>query len=731
MSVIDKALDWAAYAKDLDCTASLSSAEKTALASWVLNPPAAPFVHEQDRAADLHAVHRFAVAVERVITYCGYDDPTRWRTYACTLLLLHTMHEQQATFWAWDEATWIRLLGNTRQDYLDGHSAQYALQAPRLAARLNLRTLLMDCAYFLGGVPIHSLVEEKQLGFAARRVFSRVQLDEAVADLEDGLPLVELSTVSNVASLKSCLCEALLLNRNPDLYALTADVIERVYTRARQHATAGRACRILARVLHELGILEQALSLPVDAATAPPPADTVSTRWQQLIEEFVAASFQQIDTRQSYRTSLRKIARWAAARFPQAADPENWTKVIVQALQTDLTNLRKHKWSGVTGKAAKKGQPQLSAGAKAQLFSTIRQFLAFCERSEVISKRPDLTRYLTTPKDIQQARRNDPRVLAVDTWAKLTEAGLSLTEADIPHGPFLSAEGKLVQQPIYPLELVQAVASVWLLGGLRNNEILRLAVGCVRAPYPATSSRFATEPLEQFISILRVPTHKTGASFEKPVDCRLGKALKSWEAMRSSCNPRIDRRGGQLVHFLFSYRGRVLPQGFINDTLIPLLCRKAGVDTEDSGLPITSHRARATLATQLYLAGLDLFAIQKWLGHRSLQSVLHYVKVTNLHVNASFARALGRLSSEPGTGKWPAPEQERVRPHSLYVEPVGESSPEHDLDHLRPRRYKAGYAQVVSAHNALTHLRRALDLPAADSQVLDTSLSLLQRWLAT
>jgi len=731
MSVIDKALDWTTYASDLDCTASLSSSEKTALTSWVLNPPSAPFTHEQDRAADLHGLRRFAGAVERVVAFCGYDAWAKRHTYACTLLLLHTMHEKQSTFWSWDESTWINLVGKSPQDYLDGYERQYALQAPRLATHLPLRTMLMECAYLLGNIPIHSLVLHKQIGRAARRIFGRVQVYQAMEDLEEGLLLVKLSTVSNVATLKSCLCEALLLNRSPALHKLTADVIERVYQRASHNAAAGRACRIFANVLHELQILPQALSLPIDSLNAPPPADTVSSRWQELIEQFVATKSLHADTRQWYRIALYRIARWAADQFPKAADPDHWTKKTALALRTELTNLPKRKWSASYNTPAKCTHEQLSSEGKAHLFSVIRQFFAFCERDTTWSKSLNLTRYLTTPKELRQASRFEPRVISLGTWEKLTEAGLSLTEADIPHGPFLSTEGKLVQQPIYPLELVQAVASTWLLGGLRNNEILRLAVGCVRRPYAAKSSRFETEPLEHIISILRVPNHKTGSSFEKPVDCRLGRALEIWEKMRSSCNPRIDRRGGQLVHFLFSYRGCTLPQRFINETLIPLLCRKAGVPTEDLGLPIRSHRARATLATQLYLAGLDIFAIQKWLGHRSLQSVLHYVKITDTHVNASFARVLQTMSREPVVGERHPLLEERIRPHSLYLEPLREVDTENDLDHLRPRRYKAGYAQVVSAHNALTHLRRAVELPLADSQSLDNSLALLQHWLTT
>jgi hypothetical protein len=46
--------------------------------------------------------------------------------------------------------------------------------------------------------------------------------------------------------------------------------------------------------------------------------------------------------------------------------------------------------------------------------------------------------------------------------------------------------------------------------------------------------------------------------------------------------------------------------------------------------PITSHRARSTIATQLYNAKepMTLFELQAWLGHRSPESTQHYAKIT-------------------------------------------------------------------------------------------------------
>ena len=61
-----------------------------------------------------------------------------------------------------------------------------------------------------------------------------------------------------------------------------------------------------------------------------------------------------------------------------------------------------------------------------------------------------------------------------------------------------------------------------------------------------------------------------------------------------------------------------------------MLCRKAGVPDADVRGNITSHRARSTIASQLYNAKepMTLFELQAWLGHRELSSTRHYAKIT-------------------------------------------------------------------------------------------------------
>lgn len=95
------------------------------------------------------------------------------------------------------------------------------------------------------------------------------------------------------------------------------------------------------------------------------------------------------------------------------------------------------------------------------------------------------------------------------------------------------------------------------------------------------------------------------------------------------------------MNLLFSHRGRPLFRQYINDSLIPILCRKGNLPSQDVRGPITSHRARATIASQLFNARqpMSLSDLQQWLGHASPTSTQHYVAVTPTKLARSFRDA--------------------------------------------------------------------------------------------
>src|SRR5712691_3495091 len=99
-------------------------------------------------------------------------------------------------------------------------------------------------------------------------------------------------------------------------------------------------------------------------------------------------------------------------------------------------------------------------------------------------------RVFATPRHLKQQFRIAPRPISDDLWAKLLWAGLNLRAEDCPvqghHRPHLGGEEteqlRSGQEPgsFYPLEMLRALAIVWLFAGLRSDELSRLRVGCAR-----------------------------------------------------------------------------------------------------------------------------------------------------------------------------------------------------------------------------------------------------------
>jgi hypothetical protein len=183
---------------------------------------------------------------------------------------------------------------------------------------------------------------------------------------------------------------------------------------------------------------------------------------------------------------------------------------------------------------------------------------------------------------------------------------------------------------------VRAIALVWLFSGLRSDEIARLRVGCVR-----WERRTNTDESAVRTCLLDIPTHKTGTAFTKPVDSCVGEAIESWQAVRRAQPMSVDRKTAETVDLLFTHKARRMRREFINESLIPLLCRKANVPREDVRGPLTSHRARATIASQLFNGrhGMSLTELQAWLGHQSPVSTQHYVRISPAKLTRAYERA--------------------------------------------------------------------------------------------
>src|SRR5207248_1431753 len=119
--------------------------------------------------------------------------------------------------------------------------------------------------------------------------------------------------------------------------------------------------------------------------------------------------------------------------------------------------------------------------------------------------------------------------------------------------------------------------------------------------------------------------------------------IEVWEQFRPKLqDSQMDHKEGKPTDYLFMIRNQRMGRQFLNNSIIPLLCKVAGL-VDECGVPlrdtvgrITSHRARSTLATWLRSNGLSLTYIAQLLGHTDLKSLPWYLREDKYQ----FARAV-------------------------------------------------------------------------------------------
>ncbi len=532
-------------------------------------------------------------------------------TDAIGLVLLRCAEDNSA-FWGWSDEDWAGLIGTSAAEFerpwpgwIDG----------------TIRPYITSYAYLLSGfTAFHQLGNVDKLP-VAWRVFGRDAVDHAIKRIGEVLGTWGYrSGRPHDDRLPTVICLALLLNRSPLLEGLTTDAFERL----RQHPALARwhigTLHGIQRAVATLGFCEPP---SMSKFGSMPKIEGTPAKWADWVERWYTTSTLTPKVRGIFRGAMAKAGRWLVDQHPEIIEPSQWTRQTCAAwvAAVDRMNIgdyiqRKH------GLSKRSGNP-LSPRTKAVYLTATRTVFRDFQEWEWMPRRFDPAKALATPRSVLALIGPNPRVIADDVWAKLLWAGLNIEPGDLP----VVAGG-----PCYPIELIRAITLVWLFAGQRSDEIARLQVGCVRwqhdgLPIPGDSAEVLARDA---VCLLDIPTHKTGTAFTKPVDPLLGKAIEAWQAVRPDQPKMLDRKTGEHADFLFAFRARHVGKTYINTAIIPSLCRKAGVPTTDVRGNITSHRARSTIASQLYNAKepMTLFELQAWLGHRSPESTQHYAKIT-------------------------------------------------------------------------------------------------------
>jgi len=540
-----------------------------------------------------------------------HPDTRHQRRFArdAAALVLMRCGELERACWDWEPWDWAGLIGTGSEGLRQRHPGQVGPSA---------RPYLIAYACLIGGFTAFDMIGRFHRPSLAWRIFGREPVEDAVQQVQG--VLAGWGYRSRSPELTAVICQMLLLNRSPLLEDLTDETLARMRADPALGASRARDAYGIHRALAALG---HAAPPPAPECTAGPAAiEGAPQEWAEWVERWHATSTLAPVTRGIYRITLAKVGRWLAAEQAGITSPAQWTRQTCASWVAAVDRMSSGDYTQCsTGPGDRKGRP-LSPKTKSSYLRIARAFFRDCQEWEWIPRRFDPSHALGTPRSIKALLGPDPRVIADDTWAKLLWAGLNLTPEDL-----LSPDGRS-----YPLELIRAITLTWLFSGQRSDEIARLRVGCIRWQHDGAGIRGDDRHVlaRDAVCLLDVPTHKTGSAFTKPVDPLMGEAIEAWQKARPAQPKMLDRKTAEQADFLFAFRARRVAKQYINDMIIPMLCAKAGVPDADVRGKITSHRARSTIASQLYNAKepMTLFELQAWLGHASPESTQHYAKIT-------------------------------------------------------------------------------------------------------
>lgn len=620
--------EWPVNLTAYDRNVTLSAAEKAELEFLVPRNGLGMKLNRRSFAV----LQRVAQPLKDVLSFTGANQAL---FYCLFRIVARKTNILGKTFWGWSESDWIEVLCPTQRRFLH-----------RYKPRGNVRPHLMAVSYLLCDfTALHAMGKFIRPYFAGK-VFGEEIVNAGVKKISDELLRWGYTNHQIAHHVPRALCEAFLVNRSPHLEDLTTDV----FLQIRENPippSINAALVAVSRALAVLGLIKEPLKerfKPSERLAEPVIREGVSKAWLEWCDRWMQTSTHARRTRLGIYYQLLKAGRWLARTRPEITNPTQWKRDLAAEYVAAVDRMLVGEWApGVRLYSQPKlGQPLLARSKNAAL-SAMRIFFRNSQEWGWMPLHFDARRCFSTPRSIRSLIGPNPRVIADDIWAKLLWAGLNLTADDLPVSRYRSGSKTLPKSTSwYPLEMVRAIMIAWLFAGLRANEISRLRVGCIRWQHDTVPILGTDEVLpKDAVCLLDVPTNKTGTAFTKPVDPVVGEAIAQWEGIRPDQPVMLDQKTSELVHYLFLYRGRRIGGAYINEVIIPALCRKAGVPTQDSRGNITSHRARSTIATQLFNAKepMSLFELQEWLGHRSPETTKHYAKITPTKLAKSYADA--------------------------------------------------------------------------------------------
>ena len=554
-------------------------------------------------------------------------NPSKTSISSTIRVILKEMNKRQTAFWDWKEEDWVEIVGHRSDIFQQSYNTHSGVQSNVVAIayllfRFNLHRA-NGCSF-----PPYTL---------ASKVFGKKSIQLGCEQITKGYSNLGYTKKSNKNLLRTTISDLFLANSSPYLKDLTIDILEELRVNEDLPLYLRKELVSISVVLLNMKIISRPLYFESQKGRRFGVEDAkknITLEWAQWCQRWYNTSTLSPPTKERTYYDVIKTGRWLADKHPEITSPEQWTRQLAIKFVADVDKMKIGDYVENINRACdKKGKP-LTPVTKSGFLSGIRRFFRDCQEWEWIPRKFSPERALATPRSVTALIKPNPRVIADDIWAKLLWAGLNLTQEDLPL--------KEIGGYPYPLAMVRGITITWLFAGIRNNEIIRLRTGCIRWQKDDIVIPGLNQVVpKDAVCYLEIPVNKTSSGYVKPVDKALGEAILNWEKERPVQQPLIDRKDGSLADFLFMYRGKRIGQGFINDSIIPILCKKAGVPTKDVKGNITSHRARSTIATQLSTSKdpMTLFELKEWLGHSDVNSTINYTKIPPTKLAKSYQDA--------------------------------------------------------------------------------------------
>jgi len=596
---------------------SLSGTEKKAL-GFIAARKAGGGWHNWERSS----LSRLLKPLQDALLHIGSRNKVRQNVLRIVIV---EMHRKQRAYWGWSQPEWSNFFCPSWREFVAKYPGEKQCRSHLMAAAYLLE--LFDDLKTVGSFKRSTLAEhifgEDRLGSACQKVLQTLET------------CGYRSAKSRPYGLRQCVSELLLRQRSPELANMTIELLEQTRSSS-VSARFNHNLHAVSRALLSLGILRRPLSCGWRAGknwiegTA---TEGVPEEWAKWVDRWRETSALRPKTRYRIYVLLQQTGRWLGAKHPEACHPEQWTRDLAAKYVAAICQMKVGEWvrCSATLRSPSYGKPA-APRTRVAFLAAVRLFFRDCQEWEWIPRRFNPGQCLVPPRNLRALIKPNPRVIADDTWAKLLWAGLNLTSADLP-------KNHIDRTSYYPPSMLRAVTVVWLFAGLRAGQIRRLVVGCIRRENPIAEGG-STES-QSPVCMLDVPAHKNVPSFKKPVDCVVKEAICDWERERPQQAPMVDETTGEMVHYLFACRNQQIGLRYLNKHLIPALGRKAGVPVTDARGRITSHRARSTIASQLYNAKepMSLFELQEWLGHGTPLTTQHYAKISPTRLAKAYTDA--------------------------------------------------------------------------------------------